>query len=72
MYKKKEDYAESGGRRYKASLVPSAKKEGVDYNEIFFPVFKYTSIHVLLNLLVYGDLESEQLDVKTAFFCTGR
>jgi hypothetical protein len=44
-----------------------AQKEGVDYNEIFSPVVKHTSIRVLLSLVAHGDLELEQLDVKTTF-----
>ena len=69
VYKNKEDSSESGGTRYKARLVAKgfAQKEGVDYNEIFSPVVKHTSIRVLLSLVAHGDLELEQLDVKTAF-----
>ena len=44
-----------------------AQKEGVDYNEIFSTVVKHTSIPVLLSCDAHGDLELEQLDVKTAF-----
>ena len=41
--------------------------EGIDYNDIFSPVVKYTSIRILLTKVVVNDLELEQLDVKTAF-----
>lgn len=69
VYKRKEDHTKSCGTRYKARLVAKgfAQKEGVDYNEIFSPVVKHTSIRVLLSLVAHGDLELEQLDVKTAF-----
>ena len=69
VYKRKEDPTKSDGTRFKARLVAKgfAQKEGVDYNEIFSPVVKHTSIRVLLSLVAHGDLELEQLDVKTAF-----
>ena len=41
--------------------------QGVDFNEVFSPVVKHTSIRVLLSLVATKDLELEQLDVKTAF-----
>lgn len=69
VYKKKEDPSNLGGTRYKARLVAKgfAQREGVDYNEIFSPVVKHTSIRVLLSIVAHGELELEQLDVKTAF-----
>ena len=36
-------------------------------NEIFSPLVKHTSIWVLLSIVAHGELEQEQLDVKTAF-----
>ncbi|GAA0156232.1 transmembrane signal receptor [Lithospermum erythrorhizon] len=55
--------------RYKARLVVKGfeQKHGIDYEEIFSPVVKMTSIRVVLGLVAYFDLEIEQLDVKTAF-----
>ncbi|GJV82287.1 transposable element [Tanacetum coccineum] len=44
-----------------------SQKEGIDYNEIFSPVVRHTSIRVLLSVVAHHDLELEQLDVKTAF-----
>ena len=41
--------------------------QGVDFDEVFSPVVKHTSIRVLLSLVTIKDLELEQLDVKTAF-----
>lgn len=69
VYKRKADSSELGGTRYKARLMAKgfAQKEGVDYNEIFSPVVKHTSIRVLMSIVSHGDLELEQLDVKTAF-----
>ena len=55
--------------RYKARLVVKrlAQKEGIDFNEIFSPVVKMSSIRIILGLVATLDLECEQLDVKTAF-----
>ena len=39
----------------------------MDFNEVFSPVVKHTSIRVLLSLVAIKDLKLEQLDVKTAF-----
>ena len=55
--------------RYKAILVAKgyAQMEGIDYHEIFSPVFKLVSIRIVLTLVPLLDLEVEQLDVKTTF-----
>ena len=55
--------------RYKARLIAKCYKqvEGIDYNDIFSLVFKHTSIHVLLVLVVVKDLEFKQLNVKMTF-----
>ncbi|GAA0142710.1 transmembrane signal receptor [Lithospermum erythrorhizon] len=55
--------------RYKARLVVKGfgQRQGIDYEEIFSPVVKLTSIRVILGLVAHLDLEIEQLDVKTAF-----
>ena len=55
--------------RYKARFVAKgyAQREGIDYNEIFSPVIKHSSIHILLALVAQYELDLDQLDVKTAF-----
>nr|GEY10295.1 Gag-Pol polyprotein [Tanacetum cinerariifolium] len=45
-----------------------AQKEGIDFNEIFSPVVRMTTIQVVLVICATYDLHLEQLDVKTAFF----
>jgi transposase InsO family protein len=55
--------------RYKARLVVKgfSQKKGIDFDEIFSPVVKMSSIRVVLSLAAKMNLEIEQLDVKTAF-----
>lgn len=55
--------------RYKARIVVKGcnQKKGIDFDEIFSPVVKMTSIRAILGLAAKLDLEIEQLDVKTAF-----
>ncbi|KAM2263750.1 hypothetical protein ACFXTI_039997 [Malus domestica] len=69
VYAKKEDADEKSNVRFKARLVAKgyAQKEGIDYNEIFSPVVKHSSIRIMLALVAQYDLELVQLDVKTAF-----
>lgn len=44
-----------------------SQREGVDYNDVFSPVVKHSSIRVLLAMVAKFDFELEQLDVKTSF-----
>src|SRR3954463_4158183 len=69
VYRKKEGISEKAATTYKARLVAKgfSQKEGVDYDEIFSPVVKHTSIRMLLSLVAQLNMELEQLDVKTAF-----
>ncbi|RVW22327.1 Retrovirus-related Pol polyprotein from transposon TNT 1-94 [Vitis vinifera] len=55
--------------RYKARLVVKGfnQKKGIDFDEIFSPVVKMSSIRVVLGLTASLDLEIQQMDVKTAF-----
>ena len=56
-------------KQYKVSLIAKgyAQKEGINYNEIFSPIVKHTSIRMLLAIVVQFDLELKQMDVKTTF-----
>ena len=58
-----------GKKRYKARLVVKgfAQKKGIDYDEIFSPVVKMTSIRTILSLVAVEYLHIEKLDVKTNF-----
>ena len=67
VYRIKEEH--DGNKCYKARLVFKGfqQKEGVDYNEIFSPVVKLTTIRLVLKIVAAENLHLEQLDVKTAF-----
>lgn len=55
--------------RYKARLVIKGfiQKKGIEYNEIFAPVVRHTSIRYLLALAVKYNLFIVQMDAVTAF-----
>ena len=58
-----------GGEKFKARLVAKgySQQKRVDYEEIFFPVVRHTSIRAILALVAHYDMTLEQMDVKTAF-----
>eukprot|EP01018_Ginkgo_biloba_P016583 Gb_07539 [translate_table: standard] len=67
VYRLKQE--DGGKKRYKARLIVKgfAQKKGIDFDEIFSPVVKMTSIRTILSLVAVEDLHLEQLDVNTAF-----
>lgn len=69
VYKYKEDILNVQEHRFKARLVAKGfpERQRIDYNEIFLPVVKQTSIRMLLSLVTQQNLELDQLDVKITF-----
>jgi hypothetical protein len=55
--------------RYKARLVAKGftQQKGVNYDEVFASVVKYSTVRAMLAMAAVEDLEIEQIDVKTAF-----
>ena len=69
VYKKKSTVLEKEGEKFKAILVAKgfSQHKGIDYDEIFNPVVRHTSIRAVLVLVACNDMILEQMDVKTSF-----
>lgn len=67
VFKKKVD--ENNQVKFKARLVARGckQKEGVDYNEIYSPVLRYTSLKLLFAYAVKNDMHIHHMDVNTAY-----
>jgi len=69
IFKRKEGIPGVESTRNKARFVVRGfdQEKSIDFNEVFSPVVRHTSICILLALVALYDLELEQLDVKTFF-----
>jgi hypothetical protein len=65
--------ADGSVEKFKARFVARvfSQKEGIDYDEIFAPVAKYTSIRIIISLASFFYWRLHQMDVKTAFLNGG-
>lgn len=72
LFRVKEDQ-DGDIERFKARLVAKgfSQKYGVDYEETFAHVAKFTLIRIVLSLATKYDLKLHQMDVKTAFLNCG-
>ena len=61
--------ADGSIEKYKARFVARgfSQKQGIDYEETFAPVAKYTSIRLVLSLAAVMKWKIQQMDVKTTF-----
>jgi hypothetical protein len=61
--------ADGSIEKFKARFVAKgfSQKEGVDYDETFAPVARYTSIRVVISLAAEMGWQIHQMDVKTTF-----
>ena len=61
--------ADGNIEKYKARFVARgfSQKEGIDYEETFAPVARYTSIRMIISLASILGWKLHQMDVKTAF-----
>ena len=61
--------ADGSVEKYKARFVAHgfSQKEGIDYEETFVPVARYTSIRAIISLTFVRGWKLHQMDVKTPF-----
>jgi hypothetical protein len=61
--------SDSSSPKYKARIVAKGFQQeyGIDFDKVFSPVIKMTTLYFLFGVVVLEDLEFLYLDVKTAF-----
>jgi hypothetical protein len=61
IFKRKEGSSPNEATRFKARLVAKcfSQSPDIDYNDVFSPVIKHSSIHALLGIVAMHDLELE-------------
>ena len=69
LYKIKEGAGNEGKPRYKARIVARGFTQvpGIDFNEVFSPVVRHTSIRILLALTTHLNLNLDQMHVTSTF-----
>jgi len=69
VYKKKMNKKTGEIERYKARLCAKGftQREGIDYDEVFAPVFSYSTLRLILALAVQWDLRVDSFDLQNAF-----
>ena len=67
VYKKKPPVSKKEREKFKARLVAKrhSKKKRIDYDEIFSPIVRHTSIRVVIALVASQDMHWKKMDVKT-------
>ena len=68
IYKLKESFS-GENCQFKARLVAQGfnQKFGVDYNEVFAPVVKQSTLKILLSIATQKNYKLQHIDIKTAF-----
>ncbi|KAL0301482.1 UNVERIFIED_CONTAM: Retrovirus-related Pol polyprotein from transposon TNT 1-94 [Sesamum radiatum] len=70
LHRKKPTVSKKEVGKFKARLVAKgySQQKEIDYDEIFSPVVRHTSIRAELALVTSWDLHLEHMDIKTTFF----
>ena len=68
LYKIKHGY-DGSAKKFKARFVPHgfSQKEGIEYDDIFSPVPRYTTIRSIIALAATQGWSLHQMDVKISF-----